>query len=62
MKDPTAKNITVSVKVSLSENARLRALAKGGSAGKGMRRLIDNYLAGRRIQDEAWERAKEEQE
>lgn len=60
MKDPTARTITVSVKVNSHEHARLRALAKGGSAGKGLRRLIDNYLFGSRWQDEAWKHSQEE--
>lgn len=47
MKDPSAKTITISVKVNKSEHAMLRALAGGGTAGKGLRRLIDKYLWGK---------------
>lgn len=39
-----SRNITVSVKVNAREHAMLRALAKGASAGKGLRYLIDKYL------------------
>lgn len=44
MKDPSSKTITISVKVNRTEHALLRALARGGTAGKGLRRLIDKYL------------------
>lgn len=44
MKDPSSKTITISVKVNRTEHAALRALAGGGTAGKGLRRLIDKYL------------------
>lgn len=44
MKDPSAKNVTVSVKVSRAEAAALKAYAEGTTPGKGLRRLIDKYL------------------
>lgn len=44
MKDSLSRVITISVKVNKREHALLRALAGGGSAGKGLRRLIDRYL------------------
>lgn len=44
MKDPSAKNVTVSVKVSQAEAAALKAYAQGTTPGKGLRRLIDKYL------------------
>lgn len=46
MKDPSARTITVSVKVNRREAAALRALAKDTSPGKGLRYLIDKYLGG----------------
>lgn len=45
MSDPSARNITVSVKVNRREAAWLKALAKGTSPGKGLRRLIDKHLS-----------------
>ncbi len=39
-----SKNVTVSVKVTQREATMLRALAKGGSPGKGLRYLIDKHL------------------
>jgi hypothetical protein len=68
MKDPAARTITLSVKVNKTEHAMLRALAGGGTAGKGLRRLIDKYLLKKQPttggwQQQAWEapRPKEEQ-
>lgn len=44
MKDPSSRTITISVKVNKQEHAALRSLAGGGTAGKGLRRLIDKFL------------------
>lgn len=46
-KDPSSKNITISVKVNRQEAAALRAYGEGRTAGKGLRRLIDKYLHNR---------------
>ena len=45
MSDPSAKNITVSVKVNRREAAWLKALARGTTPGKGLRYLIDKHLS-----------------
>ena len=44
MKDPSSRTITISVKVNKQEHNALRLMAGGGTAGKGLRRLIDKYL------------------
>lgn len=68
MKDPAARTITLSVKVNRTEHAMLRALAGGGTAGKGLRRLIDKYLLKKQPttlrEQQGWEPSlhKEEQE
>lgn len=69
MKDPAARTITISVKVNKTEHAMLRALAGGGTAGKGLRRLIDKYLLRKQPttlregwQQQAWEASQPKEE
>ncbi len=44
MSDPSARNITVSVKVNRLEAAILKAYGRGQTPGRGLRRLIDRHL------------------
>lgn len=45
MSDPSARTITVCVKVNRREAAALKHLALGTSPGRGLRRLIDIHLS-----------------